>query len=117
MSDFPKLKTGAVIQYPTQRTQVSATKIFRFVDGGEQRFRDFTATTVRWTIRLDLLTETEAEALDQFFQSQQGRFGSFTFTDPWDGTTYPDCSFEGDSFTMTQAAEGRASVNLVVRRN
>jgi hypothetical protein len=63
-------------------------------------------------IRLDLLDETELASLDEFFQSQQGRFGSFSFADPRDGTTYADCSLESDEFASELADEMRGKTAL-----
>ena len=39
MSAFPKLKTGAVAQYPASRALSQATEVVRFLDGTEQRYR------------------------------------------------------------------------------
>ena len=40
MNEFPKLKTGAVAQYPAQRTTRYSTHVMRFMDGSEQRYRE-----------------------------------------------------------------------------
>jgi hypothetical protein len=117
MSSFPKLKTGAVAQYPATRTVSYATEVFRFLDGAEQRYRGRGAEMRRWVIRLDLLDETELAALEEFFESMQGAFGSFAFEDPWDGKQYPDCSLEGDEFEAEMQGEMRAKTSLVVREN
>src|SRR5665811_1030094 len=101
MSAFPLLKTGAVLQYPASQSSGHSTCVLRFVDGSEQRFREQARPLRKWTIRLELLDETEVATLEDFFQSQLGRLGDFAFTDPWDGTTYPSCSLEEDSITMT----------------
>ena len=99
---FPTLKTGAVMQYPAKRTLEFNTDTIRFLDGTEQRFRDNPSVLHQWTIQLDLLDESELAALDQFFISNQGRFGSFSFTDPWDGTVYPNCSMAQDASLSTE---------------
>ena len=80
----------------------------RFLDGSEQRFPAYGAQLRKWAIRLSLLDESELTNLEQFFESQGGRSGNFSFTDPWDGTVYPNCSFGGDSLALefgTSAAE------------
>ena len=64
---FPTLKTGAVMQYPAQRTLQFNTDAIRFLDGTEQRFRDNPSVLHQWTIQLDLLDESELAAFDQFF--------------------------------------------------
>ena len=114
---FPKLKTGAVAQYPAKRTLRFSTDAIRFLDGSEQRFRDNSSVLHQWTIQLDLLDETELAALDQFFVSNQGRFGSFSFTDPWDGTLYSNCSLAGDTFGFQLQGEMRGLTTLIIREN
>lgn len=117
MSDFPKLSTGAVMQYPAGRAQAYSTRVLRFVDGAEQRYRERKAATRRWLIQLDLLTDEEAADIERFFIECQGKFGVFAFTDPWDDTLYPDCSLEDDLLVTRQADEGRTRIALIVREN
>lgn len=117
MSTFPKLKTGAVAQYPASRSIGYATEVFRFLDGAEQRYRAHETVTRRWVIRLDLLDETELARLEEFFRSMQGAFGNFAFEDPWDGQEYASCSLESDEFEAEMLGETRAKTALVVREN
>lgn len=115
MSDFPALKTGAVIQYPAEKTTTFSTQVLRFVDGSEQRFGDFGTSLHRWTILLDALDESELASLRNFFRSQRGVAGTFSFTDPWDGTAYDHCSLESDEMVEELVSEGKSRTKLVVR--
>jgi hypothetical protein len=117
MNSFPKLKTGAVMQYPAIRTVGYSTEVFRFLDGTEQRYRVRGGQMRRWVVRLDLLDETELAALEQFFESMQGAYGSFAFKDPWDGKEYLDCSLESDEFAAQMTGEMRARTSMVIREN
>jgi hypothetical protein len=117
MSTFPRLKTGAVAQYPAGRTAGYATAVFRFLDGSEQRFRQRGTAATRWLIELDLLDDTEMSQICEFFASQQGRFGTFSFEDPWDASVHPNCSFEDDELTIEMTGEARAKMRLVVKEN
>jgi hypothetical protein len=117
MSAFPKLKTGAVVQYPASRGLAHATEVLRFLDGTEQRYRTRGPAGRRWAIRLDLLDETEIARLQEFFVAAQGRFGSFSFEDPWDASVHPDCSLEVDEFAVELLGETRGRLTLVVREN
>lgn len=117
MSDFPTLKTGAVQQYPAQRSIEFATEIVRFLDGSEQRFRSYASALKRWVIRLDLLDEAEMHALREFFRNLEGSSGSFSFTDPWDSTTHLHCSLELDELAEDFSDEGRGSTSLTVTEN
>ena len=117
MITFPLLKTGAVAQYPAQRTVSKSTWIGRFVDGSEQRFRNEATGLHRWVVRLSLLTEAEAVAIREFVDNTSGAFESFTFTDPWDGSVYSNCSLESDSAAIEWIGENNARTTLVIREN
>ena len=117
MASFPALKTGAVAQYPSDRTRTYSTQVFRFLDGNEQRFRGFSAPLKRWAIRLELLDERELGGLEEFFVEQDGQAGKFAFTDPWDGTVHENCSFEGDIMNSDYRARGDGRTSLVVKEN
>jgi hypothetical protein len=116
MADFPRLKTGAVAQYPATRERGFETGICRFLDGSEQRYRSRGATR-RWAIRLELLDEGEMREIEEFFRTAQGAAGSFSFEDPWDGMVYADCSLESDELTIEGAGEGRHRTELVIKEN
>ncbi len=66
MATFPTLSTGAVAQYPSDRTRLFSTQVFRFLDGNEQRFQGYGSALRQWSIRLDLLDETELANLQKF---------------------------------------------------
>ena len=117
MITFPTLKTGAVAQYPARRSVAKSTWIGLFVDGSEQRFRNEATALHHWVVNLSLLTETEAVAVREFIDNVSGRFGSFTFTDPWDGASYTNCSLEGDSTTIEWTGENNARTRLTIREN
>ena len=117
MTDFPRLKTNAVMQYPATRDFQFANAVLCFVDGSQQRYRESRDALRRWLIRLDLLDEAELSRLRAFFFAEQGRVGSFSFTDPWDEEEYSDCSLDQDSFQFELAGEMRAKTMLVVRQN
>lgn len=117
MSTFPTLKTHAVAQYPATKAIEFQIQVLRFVDGLEQRYRDSAGSLARWTIRLDALDETELAALEEFFRTNQGPFGSFDFTDPWDGQKYSNCSIQSDDLEMVAAGEMRAKTSLNILQN
>ncbi|MCP5112756.1 MAG: DUF2460 domain-containing protein [bacterium] len=117
MSDFPQLKSGAVAQYPAQKSIAYSTQVMRFLDGTEQRFRHFGAPVRRWVIQLDLLDEAELAAMEQFFLGEQGRLGEFEFTDPWTGAVHTNCSLDEDDARLDYLREGRGNTTLIVREN
>ena len=117
MSEFPQLKTGAVAQYPARKTVSYRTHVLRFVDGSDQRFREYSAAVHRWIIRLDLLDEAELGEVEQFFLSQQGELSDFSFTDPWDGDEYASCSLESGQTALEYYRQGCGRAMLVVKEN
>lgn len=117
MATFPKLKTDAVMQYPATRSFRSSHGVMRFLDGAEQHYRETRGPLRRWQIRLDLLDEAEIASLESFFMTNQGRFASFSFVDPWDNAQYPDCSLDQDVFSFDLIGEMRGRTALVVRQN
>jgi hypothetical protein len=117
MASFPTLKTGAVAQYPSDRVRQFSTQVLRFLDGSEQRFPEYGAPLRRWVIRLDLLDEAELVNIEQFFDGQDGRAGTFSFTDPWDGTVYPNCSFDSDVLALEYTSQARGKTSAVVKEN
>ena len=56
-------------------------------------------------------------AVEGFFLANQGCFGNFAFTDPWDGQTYPNCSFAADELALLSLMEMRGRVSLKVIEN
>ena len=88
-----------------------------FVDGTQQRYRDGATALLRWEIRLEELDEGELAAVEEFFTANQGAFGSFSFTDPWDGQVHDNCSLAADGLTLLTVAEMRGSTRLTVVRN
>ena len=117
MASFPVLKTGAIAQYPSDRTRSFSTQVFRFLDGSEQRFPAFTAQMRQWTVRLDLLDEAELAALEEFFVGEDGRAGAFAFTDPFDGTVYSNCSFASDTLAVQFEGPMKGVTQVVVKEN
>ena len=114
MSSFPTLKTGSSLQYPATKLIQYRTQIFRFLDGSEQRYRDFGSPLRQWAVQFDLLDESELAAFGQFFVSAQGAFGNFPFTDPWTQATLAGCSIGQDELTSELLNQSRNATKLVV---
>jgi uncharacterized protein (TIGR02217 family) len=112
MARFPTLNTNAIAQYPSGAGASYRTDVLTFVDGAEQRFRQWSGARRHWAIRLDLLDEAEIERLRRFFEGQSGRFGSFVFVDPWSGEEVNACAFDADAFVADFRSLNRAATTL-----
>jgi len=117
MATFPKLKTGAVAQYPLARRAQFQNQIVRFVDGSDQRYRDSAGAQLEWEIQLSRLDDSEMAAIEEFFRANQGAFGRFEFIDPWDGQVHHDCSIADDVLQLGTLAETGGNTRLTVVRN
>ncbi len=117
MQEFPLLKTGAVAQYPALRAIRFSTQVMRFIDGSEQRYREFSGPLRRWVIQLTALDEEELDAMEAFFLAEQGGYGTFSFVDPWDDFEYTDCSLENPDAFFDYTGFHDARTRLVVRQN
>jgi phage-related protein len=114
MAAFPRLKTGAVCQYPLGRNSKFQTEVISFGDGSEQRYRDFKGALREWVIGLDLLTDAEITSLESFYWANGGAAGTFEFTDPFDAVVYPTCEFD-ESVRFAFDGPGRGSTQIVLR--
>lgn len=114
MARFPRLQTRAITQYPAGSGSTRRTEVLRFVDGTEQRFRQWPGARRHWVVRLDLLDEAEVDELRRFFEAQSGRFGRFIFVDPWTNEEIENCAFGSDSMEIDFRSENRAAATIVI---
>lgn len=113
MLEFPRLKTGVNGQHPLTCEILAEARVFRFLGGREQRFLAKKPRR-RWTVRLELLDEEEAWAIEEFARKHFETAEPFRFTDPLTGVAYWPCFLAGREFRS--AAEGplKRQATLVV---
>jgi hypothetical protein len=114
MSTFPRLKTGAVAQYPARREFQFSSVVQRYLDNSEQRYRDRGVFRQRWAIELSKLNEEELSRIVNFFIEQEGRFGTFDFEDPWTGTVTTGCRFENDRLPLLSNDELDSEAQITI---
>lgn len=117
MADFPTLKSGAVAQDGAAKFFQYSTRVVRFADGAEQRFRMRRGAQRQWIIRLELLSDAEAAEIFAFLEARQGRHGVFSFFDPWDEVEYPNCSLVDDDQFLDLLEHGRTAASIRIRQN
>jgi len=105
------------MQYPARRDVAFSTTALEFVDGSEQRFCYYQAPLHRWVVQLSLLDQAELQVFQEFFRAMEGRAQDFSFTDPWDGTTYASCSLGSDQMNAVLAGEWNGETLLTVLEN
>jgi hypothetical protein len=79
---FPQLASGAIAQYPLQKTRVRRTVVNSLGDGTLVKFADDWAGTAEWSIALSALSSAETAAIADLFRATEGRLQRFTFIDP-----------------------------------
>src|SRR5579864_907684 len=82
MPYFPQLSSGGTAQYPIKKRYKERTIVNTCEDGHTIKLFDPGAASQEWQLVLQDLTDSEIDALQQFFASSEGRLNSFTFLDP-----------------------------------
>jgi hypothetical protein len=79
---FPQLTTGALVQYPVNRTKSVQTVSTQAEDGSVITYFDPRGGRLTWELEYSGITQEEADQLQALFDSCAGRFRAFTFIDP-----------------------------------
>ena len=114
---FPRLKTGALAQYPTAEELTRPVETVRFLDMGRQAYVDSRGSPRRWRLRLHLLDESELAAVVEFFTAMRGSLGRFDFEDPATGDVVANCRFDDDELTLTSSGELNGQTILTMRES
>jgi hypothetical protein len=114
---FPRLKTGALAQYPTARELTRPVATVRFLDMGRQSYLDSRDSLRRWRLRLNLLDESELAAVMEFFTAMRGSLGRFDFEDPATGDVVANCRFDEDELALSSSGEFNGQTALTVRES
>lgn len=81
---FPQLSTGAISQYPIQKTQSLHVIVNDLEDGSSISYLDPTSGGIRWDIRLSAISLAEMQAIQALFNNCSGPWSGFVFLDPTD---------------------------------
>lgn len=114
---FPRLKTGALAQYPAVRELMRPMETVRFLDMGRQAYLDSKDSLRRWQLRLNLLDESELAAVIEFFVAMRGSLGRFEFEDPATGEVVANCRFDDDELELSSSGEFNGQTALTVRES
>ncbi len=79
---FPQLQTGAGGQFPIIRRRTLTTMGNTLADGSRIVYADGPLRANAWDLTLRDLSDNECAAIQQLFESVEGRKGTFTFLDP-----------------------------------
>jgi hypothetical protein len=114
MASFPALATGYVGKYPLTRARTYRTGVVRFLDDTEQRFVD-RARLEEFLLVFRDLGRPDMLAIRTFWNSMRGRYDV-----SWDitlkGVTYPNLTFDQDSFEPVENSHHRYTFQFKVRQ-
>lgn len=79
---YPQLTSGALTQFPIQKSHGLRTVINGLADGSQIKLADPSGETTEWQLQYTDLSDEEASALEAFFESTEGSLNVFTFLDP-----------------------------------
>ena len=81
---FPQMTSGALVQYPIQKTQSVRTVRNVLADGSDLVYADGRGSTVAWQLSYEELSLIDLTALQSFYAACYGPLRAFTFIDPTD---------------------------------
>jgi hypothetical protein len=81
---FPQLSTGAITQYPIQKTRSLHAVVNTLEDGSSISYLDPTSGNIRWDMRLSAISLAEMQAIQALFNTSYGPWSGFVFLDPTD---------------------------------
>jgi hypothetical protein len=82
MGVYPQLMSGALSQFPIKKRLQSRTVINTLADGSSVKLADAPGGSSGWQLQYAGLTDSEMEALQEFFAACEGSLNGFTFLDP-----------------------------------
>jgi hypothetical protein len=119
---YPLLSTGAVSQIPYLQTKRYYTSVNDQESGVRYAFAQIgagltgfpAAALTEWELNYPAVTDNDLATLETFFTGCNGRWATFTFQDPDDGTIHPKCRFGSDTLQITHIALNQNGVSLRV---
>jgi len=123
-TSFPTFSWGGVAEMPLTQVSSFLTNVaeqpsgpryaLAYYDGGWTNFP--TSYLRSWRISYPLLTDTDQTTLVNFFLGMQGRYNTFTFTDPLDNTAYTHCRFDMDELQIHYQTKNQSSTEITIRQ-
>lgn len=114
MADFPALSSGQSLMYPVRRIHTRQTVVHRFLNDSEQRYRDRVRLEY-FVLSFTGLNPSDLGTIEAFFDEMKGPLDS-TWSVEVSGVTYNNCSFDSDTFAVTEPVDGLYDVELRIRQ-
>src|SRR5579875_3417991 len=98
---FPQLATGALAQYPIQKTRVYRTITNLLTDGTLIMAPDNDATLLNWKLTYSGLSGDEIQQIQTLFRACTGPLTGFTFIDPTDNMLVASGDFTAPAWSKS----------------
>ena len=123
ITSFPNLSFGAKAEQPFVQSSVFQTSVNDNPMGPRFLYSYFanaipgfpTGPLNEWSIQYELLRDADVTTLSNLFISHQGRWGTFSFTDPISGTTYNNVRFDQDVLEFTYRTVNQVSTSIKLK--
>lgn len=124
-SSLPSLASGAVTQLPWSKSRKYATNMTDLESGDRISLplrggglSGLPTTPARaWQVVMRSIRDSEAASFVDFFVSQNGRFGSFSWQDPDTLVTYTGCRFGSDDLEVRYDGFNRVAMSFEIQKN
>jgi hypothetical protein len=119
VATLPTINGGYVGVYPLKSDVAFVTRVNRFKNGSEQRWRMRTWGLGQWTLQLNQINLADRNTMDAFVLSQFGPYGQgwqFVTPFPGGGETYPACAFTQGTFTWVETMQELYSGTITFRQ-
>ncbi len=109
--EFPTLDTNVMVQNSAAKIRRVRHQALRFAGDSRQSRIVHSSSGQSWLLRYESLSGAEANRLRAFFESVPPG-GTFSFTDPWTGTTAPTCRFAPTGIVVVATEGNHHTVEL-----
>lgn len=119
---YPTLSTGATTQLPYAQIRRFLTSVNDQESGIRYAYAWIGAgltglpaqALLGWDLAYPAITDADLSTLETFFKGMNGRWSSFTFTDPDDLSVHTKCRFGSDLFEVRHLGPNQNAVSLTV---
>ena len=101
---FPQLASGALAQYPIQKTRLARTIKNVLTDGSMVPLADPGGSRLVWQLSYTDLAASDAGLLQSFFDACAGPFYAFTFIDPTENMLSSSADLAASAWNASRSA-------------
>lgn len=121
-SSFPLTSTGAtaqrpftqIVQYRTVKNDIAAGMRYSYSFYGSGLVGFPARGLMRWKLEFPSIADADMATLEAFFVAMNGRWQTFSFTDPDSGTVYSKVRFDQDAFSYRYVAKNQSATTILL---